>query len=215
MLGYWVKIVAGAALVFALGMAVVSLTGKAREGIEYVQHSTGPIEIPFFMVPFEVDGQKVGTVRRLTIFRDSTRNPEHVAISIAPSDSGRLLLTSDCILTVHAAGDNFAPNRYDCLTSADTAGRDLTTFGMLRLRDLADSFPLLAPRGIVEELRDAAADDMSGQDEAARELRDSLNEVRREMIDSIRDEAVSKAAAAQEEARIKMDSLRRTMQQEN
>lgn len=206
MASYWLKIFLGALLVFAVGLGAVTLVRKASDGVHYVSETSGPISIPFFFVPFEVDGRSVGTIRRLNIYRDSTRHPTSVSISIA-ADSGQVSGLASCILAARTSGEQATPNQFECLTAGDTAGKNLVEFGQLTVRDQNDSFALLAPRAMVVKLRDGAADDLSGQDDAARQAVDSANTQRRQLIDSIRQAARESAETARTEAQRVVDSI--------
>lgn len=208
---YWTKIALGAALVFAVGMGITAVARTARDEVVSIQEG-GPIRIPLFLIPFSVDGERVGTLRQVTIYRDEADQPERVSLTLALGDSVEPAALSRCILTVIAHNSGVKPTDVACRTAEDTAGQALQVFGHLFLRNRPDSFPLLAPRDQVEQLRESSAEDYAEMDAAARAARDSANERRRELIDSIRTDAMDRAHAAQEAAQRTVDSIRRSME---
>ena len=213
MRNYWLKIFLGALAVFGVGMIVVYGIRGASDSIEEIAEGTGPITIPLAFVPFEVDGQRAGTIRRLVIFRDSTQEPTSVEVTISPADSAAASRVEQCILTIRqdvnaTGGRNSHPNRFDCLRATDTAGKDLAQFGELRIRDHEGRFALFAPRDQIEDLKNHSSDRLTASEEAARVAEESAQVARERIADSITDAADS----AHEEAIRKADSTRRGVQ---
>jgi hypothetical protein len=201
MRSYWVKIVAGAVLIFAVGMIIRSLFRSVKHGVEYVSDGSGPITTPLLFVPFELGGHRIGTFRGLTIYRDSTRKPSSVTLtvalrdSIAPDELGR------CILTLLPSGTgDYNPTSYQCLTSADTGGKALAQFGMVRIRSTDDSFPLFAPEHDLDQLRSNWEPRMHSADSVQQFMNDSTREAIHGQIES-----------TQSAARAHAESLRSTL----
>lgn len=201
MRSYWIKIVAGAVLIFAVGMIIRSLFRSVKHGVEYVSDGTGPITTPLLFVPFELGGHRAGTFRGLTIYRDSTQKPSSVTLTVALRDSVTAEDVSRCILALlpSATGD-YNPTSYQCLTPTDTAGKGLAQFGLLRLRSSDDSFPLFAPLRDIDELRSNWEPRMHSADSAQQFMNDSMREAIQSQIEST-------MSAARDQA----DSLRRIM----
>lgn len=201
MRNYWLKIILGAFAVFAVGMVVVTMIRSASSNIEAIADGTGPITIPLALVPFELDGQRAGTIRRLVIFRDSTQEPTSVEVTIAVSDSAAAARFGSCILAIRqrqtdAGGTSTHPNAFNCLQAADTAGKDLVQFGELRLRDQEGRYALFAPRDQVEELKSKSSERLTASEEAAREAEDSARVARERFADSLTEAADSAHEAA-------------------
>ena len=201
MRNYWLKIVLGAAAVFGVGMVVVYAIRGASENIEAIAEGTGPITIPLAFVPFEVDGQRAGTIRRLVIFRDSTQEPTSVQVTISPADSIAVSRFERCILTISQEGNGSGgahshPNRFDCLGAADTVGKDLVQFGEVRFRDEEGQYALFAPRSQVQDLKDHSSDRLTASEAAARVAEESAQVARERVADSITDAADSAHEAA-------------------
>ncbi len=201
MRSYWVNIVAGAALIFAVGMIIRSLFHSVKHGVEYVSDGTGPITTPLLFVPFELGGQRIGTFRGLTIYRDSTRKPSSVTLTVALRDSVSPGDLSRCLLTLLPSGTgDYNPTSYQCLTPADTGGKALARFGLLRIRSTDDSFPLFAPEHDLDQLRSNWEPRMHSADSLQEFMNDSIR-------DAIHGEIESTMSAAREHA----ESLRGTL----
>ncbi len=201
MRSYWFKIVAGAVLIFAVGMIIRSLFRSVKHGVEYVSDGTGPITTPLLFVPFELGGQRIGTFRGLTIYRDSTQKPSSVTLTVALRDTVSSEDLSQCLVTLLPSGTgDYNPTSYQCLTAADTAGKSLARFGFLRIRSSDDSFPLFAPEHDLDELRSNWQPRMHSADSAQQFMNDSLREAISTQIEST-------MSAAREHA----ESLRGTM----
>lgn len=211
MRGYWLRIALGALGVFAVGMIVVTMIRGGRRTVEEIAEGTGPISIPMAFVPFELAGERMGTLRNLRIFRDSAQNPTRVEVSVQLSDPVHLARLGSCILVVTDSSNH--PNNLKCLTPADSVGQDLVQFGEIQIRDRNDVFPFFLTRAQVADIQSSEggsrlaesateaseeaaqeqrriADSIRGQmDSASDALRDSLNAIRQrgnEAMDSVR-----------------------------
>ncbi len=210
---YWIKIALGAALVFAVGMLVVSVFKIGKQSVAEITEGTGPIRIPLMLVPFNLDGERLGTMRGLVILRDSAQKPAGLELSVAVPDSLAPERLQTCILALLPTSDTtgIVPTNFTCASTDDTVGRRLVQFGELRLRNRSESFPLLAPEDKVQEIREQSGSRMSGMDEAAQYARDSIVEVRQEMIDSILSAAESQQQERHAEAMRLVDSIRASL----
>lgn len=198
---YWLKILLGAAAVFAVGMVVRAMVRSARTHVEAVSEGTGPITIPMAFVPFKIDGQRAGTFRQVRIFRDSLQDPTRVEVLISVADSVSSERFSDCILGVQGDSGKVVPNEFRCLTAADTAGKGLVQVGALELRGRTGNFPLFAPAASVEEFRRGSAERLSADEQQARDLADSIREARADSIHAYADSVHEAGRAAAEALR--------------
>jgi hypothetical protein len=206
MRGYWLKIALGALAIFAIGMGIVSAFKAGRRNVEEVVEGTGPITVPLAFIPLNVDGARLGTLRRVKIFRDSVQQPTRIEATVSVGDSSALARLAECILAIDTADarGNVRPNHYRCVGAGDTAGSDLVAFGDLLIRDRTERFALYAPRAQVEEVTASFGPSVSAGDSAVgdslereeerieaiadsmAEAADSLHQVELERIDSIR-----------------------------
>lgn len=185
MRSYWVKILVGALVIFAIGMIIKSAVHRVKREVTYVSKGSGPITTPLFFVPFELAGRRLGTFRQLTIYRDTLQKPTAVGLTISLGDSAAPGDLAPCVLALLPdSASNFNPTRFSCLKAADTAALKLAQFGMLRLRSLPDSYPLFAPAAQVEEIRNSWGHRMNAVDSAEQVRNDSLSEAIHAQIDS-------------------------------
>ena len=62
---YWLKIVAGALVVFGVGLVLVRVGHRTIETVQTITDSAASISVPLFgLVGFRVDGQRRGEIRR-------------------------------------------------------------------------------------------------------------------------------------------------------
>lgn len=206
MRGYWLKIALGAVAIFAIGMGIVSAFEAGRRNVEEVVEGTGPITVPLAFIPLNVDGARLGTLRRVKVFRDSLQQPTRIEATVSVGDSTALARLAGCILAIDSADarGNVRPNHYRCLAAADTGGSDLVSFGDLLIRERTERFPLFAPRAQVEEVTSSFGPSVSASDSAAgdslereearveaiadsmAEVAESLHQAEMERIDSVR-----------------------------
>lgn len=212
MRGYWLRIALGAAAVFAIGMVLVSAFDVGRRNVEAVVEGTGPITIPLAFIPLDLDGARLGTLRRVTIFRDSLQQPTRVEATVSLGDTAALARLAECILAIDTANaqGEVRPNQYRCLRPADTAGADLVAFGQLLIRDRTESFSLYAPREQVAEVTTSFGPSVSASDSVTA---DSL-EAEEERVEALADSMAEAADSAHMIEMQRIDSIRRSVSQE-
>jgi hypothetical protein len=187
MRSYWIKILLSAAVVFAIGMIVMSAFRSVKHTVDYVADSTGPISTPLAFLPFNLGRRRVGTFRGLKMYRDSLGKPASIVLTVSLRDSVTPDEVRGCLLAMLPnSGNSYSLTDYSCLTAADTAGRALADIGFLKLRGTEDSFPLLAPAKDVQELRQGWGGKMSAGDSAQQVLDDSVRASIQARIDTMR-----------------------------
>ena len=216
MRNYWLKIGFWAFAIFAVGMLIVTGSRKARSSVEEIADGTGPITVPLAFVPFEIDGQRAGTLRRLRIFRDSLQEPTRIEVQVSVGDSSAVERFAACILAIEAQADKVQPNDFRCLSAADTGGRDLVQFGEVELRGHPGSYALYAPREHVENVKrntesSVQAEEARGQAEAEsiRVRQNQMADSIRELADSVHEAAVEHAESLRQAAMETADSVRK------
>jgi hypothetical protein len=221
MKSYWFKIALGAFGIFAVGMLIVTAVHKASDKVRVYRDTSEPITIPFpfGIVPFKLDGSKLGTVEQLTLFRDSPQGISNVRVVVKLADSAESAKLSQCMLVVDDVEHLDNKTTFRC-QSPDTAGLQLVHYGEVRLDGENAAFPLLIPASAVADLRsehvsdeiEARADSISEAAEAAAdsitELADSITESNMMRADSIRSAAMEKADSIRDAALRMADSIR-------
>ncbi|HEX6091392.1 MAG TPA: hypothetical protein VFZ13_14650 [Gemmatimonadales bacterium] len=212
MRGYWLKIALGAAAIFAVGMIIVSAFDAGRRNVEAVVEGTGPITFPLAFIPLNLDGAKVGTLRRVTVYRDSLQQPTRIEATISMGDTAGLARLAGCVLAIDSAdaSGNIRPHHYRCLSPSDTAGADLVSFGNLHIRERTETFPLFAPRAQVEEVTSSFGPNATASDSA---VGDSL-EAEEARVEALADSMAEAADSLHDLEMQRIDSLRRSVFQE-
>ena len=214
MKSYWIKITLGAIGIFAIGMVIVTAINAAKRQVVNITETSNPLTIPFpfGMVPFKLDGAKLGTVEQLTLIRDTPKGISNVRLMVKLTDSGQAAKLAQCLLVVDDVQNLNDRTTFRCQNS-DTAGLNLVHYGDVSLEGVEGVFPLLLPQEAVEDLRSEGANQelearVDSISEAASALADSITEVNMERADSIRDAAMAKADSIRDEAFRMADSVR-------
>lgn len=209
MRGYWLRIALGAAVVFAIGMGIVSAFEVGRRNVEEVVEGTGPIMVPLAFIPLNLDGQKLGTFRRVRIYRDSLQNPTRIEATVSMGDTAALTRLAGCVIAIDSADaqGKVRPNHYRCLSADDTAGADLATFGDLLVRDRTERFPLFALRSQIEEVTSSFGPSVSASDSA---VGDSL-EREEHRVEALADSMAEAAESLHQAEMERIDSIRRSV----
>ena len=191
MRNYWLKIMLGALVIFAAGMVIAKGISKGSDAVHQIAEGAGPISIPLpGFVPFSLDGARLGSVRRITMYRSAPKIPSSFAVSVQLADSVPTERLASCIIMLDTRDSGSrgsfninAETAFRCLTPADTADKDLLPFGTINLRSRPDSFPVLVPRQVIEDLKNEARDRGDG-DSIPSDLGDSIQAEIRRSVDS-------------------------------
>jgi len=198
MRAYWLKIIAGMLGIFVVGYGIVYTVRRGVQTGRQVVETAEPISIPLAFIPFNLDGVRAGSVRRLTILRDQPKSVTgfRIRVEVADPEVYRVL-TSGCVLSV----DN--PTQLNNRTTfhCQPADSSMVEFGQVEVRaesgGASVNVPLYLPPHVVAEFRGSGAD--SQQVTNALVNADSIASAMRKMADSIR-----------AETRVFADSIRRS-----
>lgn len=202
MRSYWIRILLGAVAVFSIGMVGLTLLRHGKERVVEVVTGTGPLSIPLPFLPFELDGNKLGSLERLVVNRDAPKKVSSLELEVKLDDSLVAHGLAGCRLAANLESDstttgdvNLHPQRAGKHTFFFCATGDsmFEPFGTVKLMPGDVSVPLLVSHSLAETLR-------SGRwgDEA-----DTSSEVLVERAESLagRAEAAADSIAADAERR--------------
>lgn len=163
MRSYWLRIITGALAIFAIGMIGVSMVRRGRDKVTEVVNGSGPLDIPLAFLPFQVDGNKLGTVEHLTISREAPRKLSSIHVEVKLEDSLVAHGLAGCRLAANIDSDSTTPHgdvnvhvgRAAEHTFFFCAGNDssLTPFGTVTLNPGGVTVPLLLPHALAEKLQ--------------------------------------------------------------
>ena len=227
MRNYWMRIALGSLAIFIVGMLGISLVHRGLGSVRGVVEGSGPISIPLAFIPFRLNGDKLGSLERVTLRRETPSRVTSVELEVKLSDSVLARGLGGCRLaasldskvpgrpgiTVHRGP--FPEGNFWCAKD-DSADVDLVEYGQAVFHPGNVTVPLFLPRGLVDELQhiDLGHDSTPPIAEAqvdsiiaAAELTaDSVNAVRDRMIDSLRVEGRRRADSARRVLRPVADS---------
>jgi hypothetical protein len=229
MRNYWLKIAFGAVVIFAIGMVGLSIVRHGVARVNTVVAGSGPINIPLAFLPFELNGERLGTMKRLTLHRVAPRHVTQVNLEIELSDSLVAQGIAGCRLAanleedsgeqgINIEGGRFAKGTFWCLQEVDST--EHVEYGQVSFRPGEVTIPLYLERDLVDELQDldfeedpdSAPDiDADSVAEAAHARADSImraNQLRRRTLDSLRAEGLRRADSARRAVARMVDSKR-------
>lgn len=154
MRGYWIRIASGAAGVFVVGMVGWFLISGARSKVEQVIDSAISLSIPlpFDLVPFKVDGDRLGSLKKLVIHRDSPKEVNWIEVEAELNDVEQWAELADCRLSIDDFEDLDENSSFACNTELPEG---YVEFGEIRFRGSGESLRLWVPRHVAAELRHA------------------------------------------------------------
>jgi hypothetical protein len=220
MRNYWIKILLGALAIFAVGMIGVTLARRGIAGVERVVASDQPLTIPLGLVPFELQGERLGKLDHVTLIRKSPQEVTAVELEVNLADSlvARGLAGCRLVANMETRGDSgidirvgpHASTVFYCAGANDSSSADLLEYGHATLQPGDIEIPLLLTRDMVKELQHI--DFGKGNPaNATAEQADSIEEANQERADSI-EVAVHRALERSGEQRQHtMDSIKTSM----
>lgn len=154
MRSYWIRIASGAAGIFVVGMAGWYLIAGARSKVEQVIDSAVSLSIPlpFDLVPFKVDGDRLGSLKKLVIHRDSPKEVNWIELEAELNEVGQWAELVDCQLSIDDFEDLDENSSFECHTELP---RGYVEFGEIHFRGSGESLLLWVPRDVAAELRHA------------------------------------------------------------
>ena len=216
MRNYWLRILLGAFAIFAVGMIGVTIVRSGVSRVHDVVEGTGPLTIPLAFIPFSIEGERLGTLKRLVLHRPEPRKVSAVEVYIDVGDSLVAQGLSECRLAanlegggpredgvnVHVGKDSAA---FSCL-KGDSVPEDLEEFGEAILDPGEVKIPLFLKHDLVAELQKGFEEDSAGEMTVDA---DSIAEAAKAQVDSALTAAGMQSKAAADMGRRLGDSLRR------
>jgi hypothetical protein len=227
---YWFRIVLGALGVFAVGMVVVTVARKAIAGMRAVARSSDPITIPLALVPFRLDGDRLGTFDRAVLIRKSPHEVSAIDLTVKLADSASASRLNGCALLARlnpepkGNGGEFTDADFTCVRPDSATAHGAEAFGGVAFQPGGLNLPLFVPAEVArhfhrhmidlntedatDSISDAADRRADSIGEAASRLADSIGAVHEHRADSARKSAHRLADSIRRQARRLRDSLR-------
>lgn len=127
MRSFWTKIGLGAVGVFVVGMFIFTL---ARQGIGYARGLVRgeSLSVPLAIVPFELDGIRQGTFRRVEVMGARADRAKRVRITVKVPSVREARALSECAVAVGADGMGRG-NDFACLSPEQVEAGDFVRIG--------------------------------------------------------------------------------------
>jgi hypothetical protein len=204
MRNYWLKIVAGALGIFAVGMLGVTGFRAVKGKVVDTINSTDPIPIPVIgLVPFKLDNEKLGSVSRVEFTRSDPERVSGVRVLVKLADSINPERLGRCQLALDDVDNIGERTTFRCEpTTGPVPG--LEPFGVVIIKNSTDTFPLLLPAKAVADLRathirlnrhglqvsssgDATQEALVAQTDSIRGALEARVEARGDSVDALKD----------------------------
>lgn len=156
---YWIKIAAGALLIFAAGMVVWTLGRKGATAANSVFNSADPISIPLKFVDFRVDGSPLGKIQRLTLLRTAPEEFTSVEVTVRLDSAAAAERLGSCVLRLEDLEHLDENTTFICATPETPAGAEaFEPFGQVRIQGSDVTIPLMLPSAVVKDLKSKKVD---------------------------------------------------------
>ncbi len=219
MRNYWLRIALGALAIFTVGMIGVTLARQGVGRVRGVVEGSGPITLPIAFVPFNLDGQRLGSVNKVVLLRDAPKRISSVELEVKLKDSMLARGLEGCNLAanfdadhkpggVRIQGDPLSSGVFSCLDRSDSVPQ-FQVFGRAVFQPGDVTVPLLLPDDIVDDLKQGEFGPPEDSITAVAEARaDSISEAADERADSIAELANAHADSVLARSERLVDSLR-------
>jgi hypothetical protein len=235
MRNYWLKIIARALGIFAIGMVAILGFRGAKSKVTSALNSSDPIKIPLIgLVPFRVGNDRLGSVSKVEFLRSDPEHVSGVRVLVKLADSIGADRLRACQLAIDNVDNLDERTSFRC-QSPETALAGLEPFGVIVIKGGQDSFPLLLPGKTVSDLRqttihldhnglhvdgprDMVAEGLSQRRDSIRDALNDRIEARSDSVDELKDQAssledsaTSLGAQARRLVQARADSVRTVM----
>ena len=211
---YWLRIALGALAVFALGMAGISIYRKGVQKVGALANTADPITIPLAIMPFQVDGDRLGRIQEVQIRRDAPKHISGVGLVVKMGDA---VATKDllpgCLLTIQETSADHQGVPFHCATPADSLADSLTAFGEVRFEPGGVVRAFFLPARVVNDWREGRSElvSLEGRHAAARSQSRAIIRVDNDSGDTVLELHADPAGA---QLRVRDDSGREVLKLE-
>jgi hypothetical protein len=152
---YWIKIVLGMCLVFAVGMLIRSGVDAGKNTFEEMTEGTASISIPMLGMPFRTAAGELGSINRLHVDRSSPKRISGFRLAVTLNDGVDVDQFDHCEVTVVNPDQINENTAFTCLTEADSGFHDLVQFGTINFRPSNETHRLMVPAHVRDQIQNA------------------------------------------------------------
>lgn len=172
---YWIKIILGALLVFAAGMAVWFGVRKGVTTVHTVLETSNPINIPLKFVTFRVDGVALGRLQQLKMLRTAPKAISSVEMTVRVDSAAAAERLRHCSMRIDDLDHIDEHTTFVCVTADSPADSGaFEPFGTVAIQGTDIVMPLFLPTASVRDLQHQG---FSGADSMAPPMPPEIPEV--------------------------------------
>lgn len=205
---YWGKIALTAGIIFVVGYGGISVVRATKRQLVRAVETNADITIPLAFLPFNFDGAKAGTFRRVVFHRSSPETVQSVDATVRVTDSALVQKLRGCTVTVDDPSRLSERSSFRCVVSDSL----MTAFGSLIVTTMQNGewaraavIPLVLPLDVARRIQGHEAQSHAAELEAARF---------RTLGDSVQSLAIRLRAAGSESIRQSIESQMQSLAQE-
>lgn len=153
---YWIKIAAGALLIFAVGMGVWFGVRRGVRTVHTVFETSDPISIPITFATFRVDGIALGKLERLRLLRTAPKEITSVQVTVRLDSASYADRLRGCTMRIDDVEKIDERTTFVCLTadSPTAAAGAFERFGEVLIEGTDIALPLFLPASAVQGFRE-------------------------------------------------------------
>lgn len=150
---YWLRIGLGALGVFGVGLLLVRGIEYGKDRVKGVIAGKDPITVPIGFLPFNVDGERFGTVRTLKLIRDDAQHLESVQLAVRLGDRADAERLPKCDLYLENPHEISDSSTFVCAPAEGIADGSLRQLGTILLTPTDRRITFYADSAAVAEFR--------------------------------------------------------------
>jgi len=151
---YWIKIIVGALLVFAAGMAVWFGVRKGVTTVHTVLETSNPINIPLKFVTFRVDGVALGRLEQLKMLRTTPKAISSVEVTVRVDSAAAAERLRQCTMRIDDLNHIDEHTTFVCVAAESPADSGaFMPFGTVSIAGTDIVMPLYLPAASVRDLQ--------------------------------------------------------------
>lgn len=216
---YWAKIGLTAGAIFLVGYSVLGAFKATKRQVVNVVEGSGDVTIPLVLVPFNFDGTKLGTFRKLVIHRSGPEEVSGVDVTVRLTDLAAVERLAGCHLTVDDPTRLNEHSSFRCVSMDST----MEGFGsmVIQTKDssgdwvVSTTVPLALPIEVAKRIRGAKPESafLAVETDRFKEIGDSLGVLGRQLGRATSDSARDAIEAQMSDLRDQMEELQSAIQE--
>jgi hypothetical protein len=155
---YWIKIAAGAVLIFALGMAVWFGVRRGVGAVHVVMDTSQPISIPIKFATFRLDGVALGKIDHIRLMRSAPKSVVAAEITVRLDSATYADRLRNCVVRLNSLDNLDEHTTFVCAASGDSSvAGSFEPFGQLIVEGANVVVPLMLPASDVRDMKNGGS----------------------------------------------------------